>query len=175
MDFQPRKPEVETKGWGITRCIHESEGTLVFHASIKKDGYCSKHYHEGRVNDFYVVSGVLDVSIYPTAEADQPSEIYRLHAGQCLKIPVGVIHRFHALTDVELIETYWAVARMDDIVRYDLGGIMDSDLPPGFDPKDKPHLPSDTDWGKTAPVPLPEPQSLPSVERIHEPPRPDPT
>jgi len=39
-------------------------------------------------------------------------------AGQGLTMPVGEWHQFHAVTDVELIETYWLNAiDPDDIER----------------------------------------------------------
>jgi len=43
---------------------------------------------------------------------------YSLMAGQGLTMPVGEWHQFHAVTDVELIETYWLNAiDPDDIER----------------------------------------------------------
>ena len=120
------KPNCEKKVWGKTRCIHLSNETLIFHASIERGGYCSRHYHKTRVNDFYVVRGVLTVVIY-TDEPTGSETRLTLLAGDKLTIPPNVWHRFEANTgDVELIETYWLMGiDPSDIVRHDEGGKLE--------------------------------------------------
>jgi mannose-6-phosphate isomerase-like protein (cupin superfamily) len=161
-------PPVEEKIWGVTRCTFQSETTLIFHASIKAGGFCSKHHHEGRYNDFYVVHGALLVLFYKSAEDTLP-KIRLVESGQRIVAPPHRWHRFYALTPVELIETYWSVCGIHDIVRYDEGGM--ADLPPNYDytkddippiprPLPPPTLPDTDACCMTAPV---IPERLPSL------------
>jgi len=89
------------KPWGVVREIHRSPAVVVHHASIRSGGRSSKgdwHRHPCGVNDFYVVSGKLEVEV----EHQQ----HLLGPGMILSVGPGEWHRFHALSDVELIETY---------------------------------------------------------------------
>lgn len=118
-------PEVEKKAWGLTRCTHLSDNTLVFHASVVAGGYCSEHYHMFRYNDFYVLSGTLLVIVFDKSDGQVSTE-YALEAGQRMTVPPGIWHYFLAVTPVELLETYWLDAAKiapDDIVRRSIGGV----------------------------------------------------
>lgn len=121
-----KKIEVEKKLWGETRFVRRSHNNLLFHASIKAGGYSSKHFHERRINDFYVVSGTLLIRTYVNPDMGV-LETFRLEPGMSVSVAPQVWHAFYALTDVELIETYAARNPLDlsrdDIVRHDEGGL----------------------------------------------------
>ena len=96
-------PDVGTvieKPWGVTRCIHRSAACEVWHASIRKGGKSSFHRHEHKANDFYVLFGTLKIEIGLNAGVE-------LFSGGRYSLTPGRVHKFTALTDVELIETYW--------------------------------------------------------------------
>lgn len=120
---------VEDKLWGVTRCLHADATHEVWHASPKKGGYSSVHYHRKTPNKFYLVSGRMSVDEFRTnlqdgRPGDQPIKCHVLNPGQEIVIEEGTWHRFVALEDCELIELYWATLRAGgDIVRSDFGGI----------------------------------------------------
>lgn len=95
--------EIIEKAWGITRCVHKSAACEVWHASIRAGGESSLHYHVHKANDFYVLTGSLEIQL--EALGDKFTTIAT--AGECFSIPPLTLHRFHATTHVELIETYW--------------------------------------------------------------------
>lgn len=103
--------DVIEKPWGVTRCIHRSATCEVWHASIRAGGKSSVHCHEHKANDFYIVSGTLRIG-------DGMIGGVELEAGRVYSIPPGSWHQFHALTPVELVETYWlAPIEPNDIQR----------------------------------------------------------
>ena len=56
--------EKETKVWGETRKIFRCNNTEMHILKAKKGGYCSKHYHEHKINYFYVDSGKLLIEVW---------------------------------------------------------------------------------------------------------------
>lgn len=102
-------PDIIEKPWGVTRCIHSSRHSEVWHASIRQGGASSVHRHRHNANEFYVVQGWLMVR-YP----DERSERL-LYPGDTLCIVPGVWHQFRAITNVELIETYYLIEGGDVI------------------------------------------------------------
>lgn len=119
----PSFPAPMTKPWGNTRCIMRDETHEVWHASILEGGYSSRHYHERKINEFYVVSGRLLVHVWDDPNDEAPKMTHVVVAGQRLCIDDHVWHGFEALTDVELLEIYHAHLKGEDIVRHDTGGL----------------------------------------------------
>lgn len=110
--------EVVPKLWGTTRCLHCGPVIEIWHASIKRGGYSSKHSHQLKLNAFYVVSGKLVVRMF--GEDGKVVNVY-IEAGQHFSVLPTFLHQFEALQDTELIETYHA--RMpEDIFRVTEGG-----------------------------------------------------
>ena len=91
------------KPWGVTRCIHSSRHAEVWHASIRQGGASSVHRHKANANEFYVLSGILEV------------DGRTLTSGDTLCIVPGKWHQFRAITNVELIETYYLIEGGDVI------------------------------------------------------------
>ena len=51
----------EGKVWGTTQTLINSPVVEVHRIIINKDGYCSQHTHQSKINAFYVISGELEV------------------------------------------------------------------------------------------------------------------
>src|SRR5688572_4243893 len=121
----PRRPEAvpaAAKPWGKTRCVHRDQTHEVWHAEIARGGFSSRHYHARKPNLFYVVSGTLQVQVFREVWETIPYETHTLEAGQRIVVDDHVWHRFEAVTDVTLVEVYWACLKGEDIVRADGGG-----------------------------------------------------
>lgn len=127
MDTDVITPVASNKPWGVARWTHVGPIVEVMHASIRRGGYSSRHRHNRKFNDFYVLSGMLNISFYEIGTAVAPHNVVTLSPGQRLTVLPGVWHRFDALTDVELMETYWADVSPGegDIERVDVGGSLD--------------------------------------------------
>lgn len=112
---------IENKVWGLTRLVYRTHDASLHHASIKAGGYSSQHYHAFCVNRFYVLGGILNVHIYATDGTTLRT--LQLTRGQTCEVPAGMLHRFHAVTPVELLEIYtpafpptllWSIDRRDE-------------------------------------------------------------
>lgn len=108
------------KLWGTTRCLHCGPVIEIWHASIKRGGYSSKHVHHLKLNSFYVVLGQLLVRMFSPNGNNVVT--VTIAAGCHFTVLPGDLHQFEALEDTELIETYHA--RMpEDIFRMTEGGV----------------------------------------------------
>lgn len=108
---------LEPKTWGTTCMLVRGTGFSLHRALIKKGGTSSRHFHQARHNMFLVVKGRLKIVQW----RGKLKEEVILKAGQNCCSPAGVVHAFEALTDVDLIEFYWAECDPHDIVRFDQG------------------------------------------------------
>lgn len=108
------------KIWGTTELVFGNMNTSVHHLEIIKGGYCSEHRHSQKLNHFYVISGRLEILIWPEGSSLSDSTI--LTAGQAMTIPVNVYHRFCAIERTLCIETYEARFTNPDIERRTVGG-----------------------------------------------------
>jgi mannose-6-phosphate isomerase-like protein (cupin superfamily) len=117
------------KRWGYNRPVLEGPGRpQVAVATFTEPGEASSvHFHHGKTNLFYVLTGRCRVEVFgavslgpPPAE---PVEAFDLDAGQRVAVPPRVWHRFRALTPrADVLEVYWAEsATSDDIVRHPEG------------------------------------------------------
>jgi len=107
------------KIWGETTKIYSNDAVSVHYLDIKKGGYCSEHKHKNKVNLFYIISGILIVSIFNSGIEDKTE----LQAGGVMEVPCGVLHKFEAKSDVQCIEIYQAFLDENDIERKTQGGI----------------------------------------------------
>lgn len=110
---------VHEKIWGTTQLIFCKNNVEIHRIDIKKGGFCSKHKHEKKFNLFYVESGDLSVTIFE----DDDTKLNELTHGMSLIISPGQIHMFEATSDCVAYETYWIELDVDDIIRYNVGGI----------------------------------------------------
>lgn len=112
------------KPWGQTRCVHRDATHEVWHASIVKGGYSSRHYHARKPNLFYLLSGHLLVRVFDRPPDTTPAiKFYFLLPGDQVTVEDGVWHQFEAMAPSELIEVYWTGLKGEDIVRADEGGV----------------------------------------------------
>jgi len=94
---------IEPKGWGREVWIANSPLYCGKVLEIKKGKRCSLHFHEIKTESFYLRSGRLRLRIKDTPETDVIDE-FVLEAGECMDIPIGLVHQMEALEDAELYE-----------------------------------------------------------------------
>ena len=70
---------------------------------IKQGKRCSLHYHQVKTETFYLRSGRLKVRVKESADSDAIEE-FVLNPGDCMDIPIGLVHQMEALEDAELYE-----------------------------------------------------------------------
>lgn len=107
------------KAWGYTTDFFRNAIVSAHHLEIKKDGFCSEHRHKHKYNLFYVLSGVLELTIWHGKEKD----VTIVTAGQVTAIPPGFWHQFKGITPVECIEIYQVLLTGEDIERRTEGGL----------------------------------------------------
>lgn len=108
------------KTWGETREIFRRNNVEVHRIEAHKGGYCSKHQHLHKYNQFYVEKGILQVDVWKN-DYDL-CDTTQLHPGETMTVPPGELHRFTALSDVVAWEIYWVELEPGDIERVDKGG-----------------------------------------------------
>jgi len=113
--------DVLKKLWGENRHVYGSPTHSLHHALIFAGGFSSRHRHRCKANVFYVVRGELVVRTY-SSRKDREGRPQTLRAGERVTVDAGVWHRFEAVTDVDLIELYFAAQSESDIERLDEGG-----------------------------------------------------
>ena len=107
------------KAWGYTTKIFRNATMSIHHLEVKKDGFCSEHRHKHKHNIFYVISGVLELTIWN----DEAEDVTLVYTGQTTEIPPGYWHKFKGITPVECIEIYRVCLIGEDIERRTEGGI----------------------------------------------------
>lgn len=101
------------KAWGKFWTRHIDRRTWLVEAHIIEGGYSSPHLHEGMANQFIVVSGRLQLTLFGKACSRQSTFEHELRrflspGSQPITIPAGVKHQFFAVTPVVLYELYTA-------------------------------------------------------------------
>lgn len=122
-------PSPERKCWGEATHIFTDHHCAVSYLKVIEGSRCSKHVHRWRANQFFVTYGKIVVE-----EFDCQLNFIRatfLTSGQAYTVPSRVPHRFRVIESGEVIEIYWSdiiggSVRLDDIERFDEGGVDDS-------------------------------------------------
>ena len=91
------------KNWGYTTEIFRNAMVSAHHLEINEGGYCSEHCHEHKYNLFYVLTGVLELTIWRNGKTP---DVTVIEAGQTTAIPPGFYHKFKAKTECQCIEVY---------------------------------------------------------------------
>lgn len=113
------------KVWGWTKPLYFGNNTEVHEVKIKKDGYCSRHQHKHKANQFYVMSGKLKVIIWKDyGNGNELEDVTVLGEGESCVVPPGDDHRFIALEDTHALEIYYVQLDASDIQRVDHGGVF---------------------------------------------------
>ena len=92
------KPEYHAKGWGYELWIHNDEeycGKLLF---FKEGKRCSLHYHEKKLETFYLQSGKMILRYGDVIDEIQET---LLTPGDSFEVYRGLIHQMIALEDDE--------------------------------------------------------------------------
>jgi mannose-6-phosphate isomerase-like protein (cupin superfamily) len=99
-----RKPvHIEPKGWGREVWIANNDHYCGKILEIKRGKRCSLHYHKLKTETFYLRTGRLLIRIKDSVSSDRIEE-FELNAGDCMDVPVGLVHQMEALEDSELYE-----------------------------------------------------------------------
>jgi mannose-6-phosphate isomerase-like protein (cupin superfamily) len=99
-----REPvNIVPKGWGREVWIANGERYCGKILEIRKGKKCSLHFHKIKDESFYLRAGRLRLKVMPSSDATVCEE-FILEAGQCMDVPVGLVHQMEALEDSELYE-----------------------------------------------------------------------
>jgi quercetin dioxygenase-like cupin family protein len=118
--------EIKPKAWGYTKHLFNKNNVEVHDILVQKGGYCSKHYHQSKFNQFIVKRGALKIEISNVyAQYSDVSSVV-LRTGQSYTVKPGIVHSFEALEDTEALEIYWVEIDQEDIVRHSQGGLKNA-------------------------------------------------
>ena len=107
------------KKWGHEEIIVNTELYCMKYLILKKDYFCSLHYHILKDETFYVDEGKVQLQIGDT--------IYILDECDSMRVPPGKLHRFTGIKDSVIIEVSTHDSKSDS-VRIELsGGIEKND------------------------------------------------
>jgi mannose-6-phosphate isomerase-like protein (cupin superfamily) len=99
-----REPvKIVPKGWGREVWIANNDLYCGKILEIRKGKMCSLHFHKIKTESFFLRSGKLKVRVKDSADAPTIEE-FVLEAGQCMDIPIGLVHQMEAIEDAELYE-----------------------------------------------------------------------
>lgn len=108
------KVTITKKPWGEEHLFAETgryAGKLIF---IKKGRRLSLQFHKKKEESFYVLSGIMKISLGPDA---QHLKTRTVKPGGVVHLPPKTVHRTAAVTDCCLIEV--STPDLTDIVRLD--------------------------------------------------------
>jgi mannose-6-phosphate isomerase-like protein (cupin superfamily) len=94
---------VEPKGWGREVWIANSPFYCGKILEIKKGKKCSFHFHKLKTESFYLRAGRLKIRV-KEFQSSQEVEEFELEPGECMDVPVGLVHQMEAVEDSELCE-----------------------------------------------------------------------
>lgn len=115
--------QIQGKVWGHTTSLFNKNNVEVHLITAKKGGYCSKHYHKSKYNQFLVLNGKLKITVWKDYGKETLEDVTILEAGMHCVVPPGEFHRFEVLEDTTAMEIYWVELNDHDIVRADHGGM----------------------------------------------------
>ncbi len=99
-----RQPvRIVPKGWGSEVWIANGDLYCGKILEINKGKRCSLHYHKIKTESFYLRAGRLNIRVKESPEASKAIEEFVLEAGECMDIPIGLVHQMEALEDAELL------------------------------------------------------------------------
>ena len=108
------------KVWGETSVLLRKNNVEISRLEVKYSGYCSKHKHDHKFNQFFVEKGKVRIKVWKN-DYDLCDETI-LNEGDSMVVMPGEYHRFEAMRDSVLYEMYWVQLSSDDIEREEVGG-----------------------------------------------------
>jgi mannose-6-phosphate isomerase-like protein (cupin superfamily) len=103
MNRARRPVNIVPKGWGREIWIVNGDLYCGKILEIRKGKRCSLHFHKLKTESFYLRAGRLKVRVKESPESEVIEE-FELAAGECMDIPLGLVHQMEALEDAELYE-----------------------------------------------------------------------
>jgi|SRR5271155_3096731 len=94
---------IEPKVWGREVWIANGPFYCGKILEIIKGSKCSLHFHQLKTESFYLRVGHLKIRV-KESQSHHEVEEFELHPGQCMDVPVGLVHQMEALEDSELFE-----------------------------------------------------------------------
>jgi mannose-6-phosphate isomerase-like protein (cupin superfamily) len=111
--MEPLEPTTRVEkpwGWELWWTVTDRYvGKVIF---ISAGQRLSLQYHNEKDESIFVIEGDMILHLEDAAGGLEP---IRLGAGEFRRVPVGMRHRFEALTDTRLIEV--STPELDDVVR----------------------------------------------------------
>lgn len=115
---------ITQKPWGVSTRRFIDDYMQLEQIQVHAGGYSSVHYHERKLNRFFVISGKLRVTFYN--EDKQPKYTRVLEPGIGAIAMPGELHQFFAEEDTKGYELYFdPEGRLDaeDIIRFSTNGV----------------------------------------------------
>lgn len=113
---------LQGKVWGYTVPVFNKNNVEIHYLEIENGGFCSKHLHKHKYNQFMVIDGQLKITIWKDYGIKILEDVTFIKSGQSCIVPPGDNHKFEAMEDTKALEIYWVELRDDDIIRKDHGG-----------------------------------------------------
>ena len=118
---------IQGKVWGTTSPLFNRNNVELHYVDIKKGGFCSKHLHKYKFNQFIVFSGKLKITVWKEYNKEILQDVSIISGGQHCIVSPNEFHKFEALEDTSALEVYWVELNVNDIVRLDHGGLKADD------------------------------------------------
>jgi mannose-6-phosphate isomerase-like protein (cupin superfamily) len=115
---------LQGKIWGKTEELLVTPLIEVHRIHINGGFVCSMHKHEFKWNMFYVIRGELAIEVEKNDYELVDTTI--LGPGEWTSVRPNEYHRFRSITDVEALEIYYLEPLAADIVRKNVGGILEN-------------------------------------------------
>lgn len=115
---------ISGKIWGKTESLLVTPLIEIHRIFINKGCVCSMHKHEFKWNMFYVVSGELAIEVEKNDYELVDTTIIK--SGEWTSVRPNEYHRFRSITDVECLEIYYLEPLTTDIVRKNVGGVLEN-------------------------------------------------
>jgi len=109
------------KAWGQTELVMRLGNVEIHRIAVKRGGYCSKHFHQHKVNMFFVERGQLVVDVWKNDY--ELCDRTHLNEGESLAVYPGEYHQFRTDAGCVAYEIYWTELDAADIVRDSCGGV----------------------------------------------------
>jgi len=109
------------KIWGEAKRLIDTPKYKMDLLQLKKDSFCSTHYHSEKFNEFKLLKGKVMIELYGKGM----KVLEKLN--DSFIVPPCVVHRFIALEDSEVLEYIYVrdgEVSEEDIKRYKQGGMF---------------------------------------------------
>src|SRR3990167_1967306 len=115
---------IQGKVWGYTCPLFFKNNVELHFIKIQKGGYCSKHLHKYKYNQFIVFDGKLKVTVWKDYCLEDVTIVGK---DQICTVAPGEFHKFEALEETTALEVYWVELSQNDIIREDHGGLEEDE------------------------------------------------